>query len=466
MNIFTSRNIRAALAALILFMTLPAALRAQEPTDPFGAPEQSRPERKATRKGPENRKESATAARTRPADRPDGEAFSGSARRPAVEQPRMNAATGDPTGSSDRFRASAREHGTRPGGREPMLVSGSGVDELMGSTPRTQGSAGRSGSRAGDGSSPMGWTGSGTRQLMGTEAPPAEAPEAQRPSRRSGSRTGGDSGTSGSSGEGVRQLMGTEAPPATSPTEQMPPRDSRLEGRDWRHDGNRSGDGYRRDHDGRRRDGGRSGDDYRRDYGDGRRDGGRSGDDGRRDAYRYEDHRPPQHYVPSGRHHSVRHAVHYLPHHHAVIVHGRGTYHYYSGRFYQPWNGGFLLVRPPLGLIVLSIPLGSRLVVSSGITYHVFGDIYYRRVPMGYEVVEPVRSFSRDWPDRVSVATDLLNLRYGPDEDDEIIAQLDRHTVLRVLGSAPGWLYVEVVGDEEIRGWVMEQYVTTNLGRG
>lgn len=337
-----------------------------------------------------------------------------------------------------------------------MLVSGSGVDELMGSPTRIQGAPRRSGSRTGDSSSPMGGTGDGTRQLMGTETSPTTAPAEQRPPRRSGPRTGGDSGTSGSSGTGVQQLMGTETPPVAAPTQQRPPRDSGLDGRDGRHDGDRSGDGYRRDYGDGRRDGSRSGDGYRRDY----------GDDGRRDAYRHDDRRPPQHYVPSDRHHSVRHAVHYLPHHHAVIVHGRGTYHYYSGRFYQPWSGGFLLVRPPLGLIVLSIPLGSRIVVSSGITYHVFGDIYYRRVPMGYEVVEPIRSFSRDWPDRVSVAIDLLNLRYGPDTDEEVIAQLDRHTVLRVLGSAPGWLYVEVEGDEEIRGWVMEQYVTTNIGRG
>jgi hypothetical protein len=140
-------------------------------------------------------------------------------------------------------------------------------------------------------------------------------------------------------------------------------------------------------------------------------------------------------------------------------------HHYHGGRYYRPWNAGFILVRPPLGLIVLSLPLGSRTVISAGFTYHVFGDVYYRRVPAGYEVVEPVRSTSRAWPARVSVATDLLNLRYGPDEREEVIAQAGRHTVLNVIGSAPGWLYVEIDG-EDMRGWVMERYVTANLGRG
>jgi hypothetical protein len=157
--------------------------------------------------------------------------------------------------------------------------------------------------------------------------------------------------------------------------------------------------------------------------------------------------------------------VHHLPSRHAVILHGRDRYHYHGGRFYRPWDAGFVLVRPPLGLIVLSLPLGSRTVISAGFTYHVFGDVYYRRVPAGYEVVEPFRSPGRQWPARVSVVTDLLNLRYGPDEREEVIAQAGRYTVLNVIGSAPGWLYVEIEG-EDMRGWVMERYVTADLGRG
>lgn len=148
-----------------------------------------------------------------------------------------------------------------------------------------------------------------------------------------------------------------------------------------------------------------------------------------------------------------------------MILHGRDSYHYHAGRFYRPWGSGFILVRPPQGLIVLNIPLGSRLVVSAGITYYAFGDVYYRRVPMGYEVVAPVREPVRGWPERVSAVTGPLNVRYGPDQNEEIIARVDRYTVLRVLGSAPGWLYVDVEG-EDITGWVMERYVTTDLGRG
>jgi hypothetical protein len=65
----------------------------------------------------------------------------------------------------------------------------------------------------------------------------------------------------------------------------------------------------------------------------------------------------------------------------------------------------------------------------------------------------------------VAVVTDILNLRYGPDESEEVIAQAGRYTILNVIGSAPGWLYVEIDG-EDVRGWVMERYVSTDLGRG
>jgi hypothetical protein len=179
------------------------------------------------------------------------------------------------------------------------------------------------------------------------------------------------------------------------------------------------------------------------------------------------DHRRPSSQLRHDRNHRpvVKHVVHTIPTRHAVILHGRDRYHYYSGRFYRPWNSGFVLVRPPLGLVVLNIPLGSRIFISAGITYHVFGDVFYRRVPAGYQVVEPIRGYGPYRADRVEVVIDLLNLRYGPETSEAVIAQVERYTTLRVLGSAPGWLYVEVEG-EDLRGWVMERYVSVNMARG
>jgi hypothetical protein len=159
----------------------------------------------------------------------------------------------------------------------------------------------------------------------------------------------------------------------------------------------------------------------------------------------------------------VRHVVHRLPSRHAVIIHGRDRYHYHGGRFYRPFDSGFVLVRPPAGLVVLNLPLGSRTVISAGITYHVFNDIHYRRVSGGYRVVEPLRGPVRGWPSRVFADADLLNVRYGPRLHEEVIARVDRHTSLNVLGVTPGWLLVEI-GGTDVHGWVRDRLVVRIRG--
>lgn len=159
--------------------------------------------------------------------------------------------------------------------------------------------------------------------------------------------------------------------------------------------------------------------------------------------------------------HRSRHVAriyHHLPPRHDIFRHRGERYHFHHGRYYRHTPTGFVLVRPPVGMVVASLPLGFRTVISAGLTFYSFGDVFYRRVPAGYEVVEPMRDLDRDHPERVVVGVDELNVRYGPDEDEAAIAQVTEGMELKVLGAAPGWLYVEVEG-EDIQGWVMEQYV-------
>lgn len=124
-----------------------------------------------------------------------------------------------------------------------------------------------------------------------------------------------------------------------------------------------------------------------------------------------------------------------------------------------------MLVRPPLGLMVFEIPVNSRTVVSAGITYHVFGDVYYLRKGARYEVVRPVGVSTSVGHTRVVVRSELLNVRYGPDSDEPVVAQVEYGDILRVRGSVPGWLLVEVP-DEDIQGWVMEEFVEPAQARG
>jgi uncharacterized protein YgiM (DUF1202 family) len=149
--------------------------------------------------------------------------------------------------------------------------------------------------------------------------------------------------------------------------------------------------------------------------------------------------------------------IHRLPSRHTVISYGKDKYHYHDGRYYRPYGAGFILVRPPLGLVVFEIPVNSRTVVSAGLTYHEFGGVHYLRKGAGYEVVRPVRGTSVGLS-RVVVRSELLNVRYGPDSDEPVVAQVEYGDILRVTDSVPGWLLVEVP-DEDIQGWIMEEFV-------
>lgn len=187
------------------------------------------------------------------------------------------------------------------------------------------------------------------------------------------------------------------------------------------------------------------------------------------DGRRYDPRKSPfKHYRPSPgpfwkqpprhRRAPITHIYHRLPPRHEIYHHRGQRYHFHGGRYYRHTPSGYLLVRPPIGLLALNLPVGARTILSAGITYNVFSDIFYRREPNGYRVVEPIRTSTRDIPQFVTAQTDLLNVRYGPDTREDIVAQVRRGTVLRVRGHAPGWLYVEIT-EEGLLGWVREHLV-------
>lgn len=79
--------------------------------------------------------------------------------------------------------------------------------------------------------------------------------------------------------------------------------------------------------------------------------------------------------------------------HREVVVVGHERYHYRYGRFYRPWFFGFefAVAAPPIGAIVTFLPASRRSIISGGITYYYYDNIYYRACPSGYLVVtEPV----------------------------------------------------------------------------
>ena len=70
---------------------------------------------------------------------------------------------------------------------------------------------------------------------------------------------------------------------------------------------------------------------------------------------------------------------------------GREIYYYSNGAFYQKLNllQQYIVVPPPIGAIVDTIPQGYQLMLIDGRTLYEDQGIYYRRVLEGYKVIFP-----------------------------------------------------------------------------
>ncbi len=148
-----------------------------------------------------------------------------------------------------------------------------------------------------------------------------------------------------------------------------------------------------------------------------------------------------------------------------VVVRGH-RYSYRDGIFYRKGLRGYIAVQAPLGAVIVSLPIGSHTVVAGGTRYHVYGGVYYRHIPEGYAVVkkpylgDAYCSTNREYEvlGKVMVIPRILNVREGPGKRHPIIHKVYRDDTLRIIGRAPGWVYVDLPYGES--GWVMTKYVT------
>ena len=140
---------------------------------------------------------------------------------------------------------------------------------------------------------------------------------------------------------------------------------------------------------------------------------------------------------------------------------GGGLYYYYAGYFYRPAAAGYVVVTAPVGAVVPVIPQAAVAVTIGGTVYYTYNGTYYLPEAAGYRVVPvPVVSKPTDPPaegtQQVMVTAELLNVRSGPGMHHEVLFQVGRHTLLSVLSSASGWLYV--MSPAGAYGWVMTSY--------
>lgn len=67
---------------------------------------------------------------------------------------------------------------------------------------------------------------------------------------------------------------------------------------------------------------------------------------------------------------------------------GNSRYHYYRGLYYRPHERGYIVVAPPVGIIVPALPPDVEVIIVGSRRYYYYEDIYYSPRESGYEVVE------------------------------------------------------------------------------
>jgi hypothetical protein len=78
-----------------------------------------------------------------------------------------------------------------------------------------------------------------------------------------------------------------------------------------------------------------------------------------------------------------------LPAGHLVINYHGGRYFYHSGVWFQPTGPGFVVVRPPRGVLVPVLPPAYTTVWVGNAPYYYANDVYYTQAPGGYVVADP-----------------------------------------------------------------------------
>ena len=83
------------------------------------------------------------------------------------------------------------------------------------------------------------------------------------------------------------------------------------------------------------------------------------------------------------RHHPLR----VLPHGGVAISVGGFSFYYSEGMYYKPCHGEYVIVPPPVGACVPSLPPGCDTVFIQGAPYYQNDGVYYKQAPDGYTVV-------------------------------------------------------------------------------
>lgn len=141
-----------------------------------------------------------------------------------------------------------------------------------------------------------------------------------------------------------------------------------------------------------------------------------------------------------------------LPHGYRTAHFGGVPYYLHEGRYYQRQAHGFALVRPPVGAVVVSLPLGNvRLTVGSQLFYR-SDNVYYRPVRGGFRVVAQQAPPAR--LRHIVAGPGQLIVHSGPGHRYPVTTRLHRGTKLIVTERGAGWCRVDLGRGHQ--GWIRE----------
>jgi len=73
----------------------------------------------------------------------------------------------------------------------------------------------------------------------------------------------------------------------------------------------------------------------------------------------------------------------------ALSYRGGGRYFFHAGVWYAPGPAGYIVTRPPVGIVVPVLPPAYSTVYVAGAPYYYANDVYYTQAPGGYAVAQP-----------------------------------------------------------------------------
>jgi len=82
-----------------------------------------------------------------------------------------------------------------------------------------------------------------------------------------------------------------------------------------------------------------------------------------------------------------------LPRYYRPLHYCGVNYFWSRGIYYRRAPSGYVIIAPPLGIVVPTLPVGYVTLTVSGSSYFYYQDVYYQSIATGYEVVEkPVQT--------------------------------------------------------------------------